>query len=76
MPVPLVRSRLERRPWRLTWRCEVCSNIAVVKVTEDVIPQLLMLDRAGGLVVSQREADYWAALDVERFSRLAADELL
>jgi RNase P subunit RPR2 len=76
VPVPLNKSRLERKPWRLTWRCDVCGNISRVKVPEEIIPDLLKLDRAGGLVVSQREADYWSALDTELFSRMAAEELL
>jgi RNase P subunit RPR2 len=76
VPVLLRNSRLERRPWRLTWHCTVCGNIARVKVSDEMLPALLRLDRAGGLIVSSREADYFAALDVERFSQLAAEELL
>lgn len=76
VPVLLSESRLERRPWRLAWQCKVCGNQARVKVTEDVVADLLKLDRVGGLIVSSREADYFAAVDEAMFTRAVVEELL
>lgn len=75
VPVPLSKCRLERRPWRFVWRCVVCGNVAMVKIQDDLVGELLLLDRVGGSVVSQREIDFWSSMDVELFSEFAAEEL-
>ena len=74
--MPLSISRLEARPWRLTWRCQVCGMQARVKVTDQALPLMLALDRAGGMPVSRREADRIASLDEVEFDRAVREELL
>jgi len=76
IPVPLSISRLEARPWRLTWRCEVCGMQAKVKVTLEALPLMLALDRVGGMPVSRREADRIASLDEVEFDRALREEIL
>jgi hypothetical protein len=74
--VPLRTSRLEARPWRLTWRCPVCGAQAVAKVADEVLPSLLALDRAGGMAVSKREVERFAAADAADFEASVLTELL
>jgi len=74
--VPLSISRLEARPWRLTWRCQVCGMQARVKVTDEALPLMLALDRAGGMPVSRREADEFADMDEQDLDEAIKDELL
>ena len=76
LPVPLGVSRLESRPWRLTWRCEACGRQSRVKVHEGLLPMMLMLDRVGGMPVSRREVDRFAALDEVELDRAVREELL
>jgi hypothetical protein len=75
VPVPLSISRLEARPWRLTWRCEVCGMQARVRVTDEALPLMLALDRVGGMPLSRREVDKFASLDEDEFERALREEL-
>jgi len=76
VPVPLSISRLEARPWRLTWVCQVCGMQARVRVSDEALPLMLALDRAGGMPVSRREADRFGSLDEVEFDRAVREELL
>jgi len=76
VPVPLAITRLERSPWRLTWRCPVCGNQATVKVASEALPVLLMMDRAGGMPLSRREADRFKATRQHEFEAAVREELL
>jgi len=75
VPVPLNMSRLEANPWRLIWQCPVCRMTATVRVTEDALPLMLALDRAGGMPVSRREADEFADMDEQDLDEAFRDEL-
>jgi len=74
--VPLRRCRLEERPWRLTWTCEVCGNPARVLVADDALGMLLAQDRAGGMAISKREVADFASVSVDELADAAAEELL
>ena len=74
--VPLVDTRLEYKPWRIVWRCRVCNNMATTKVEPEMVPALLRLQRAGGMAMSVREADYLRDESLERFNRKVQDFLL
>jgi hypothetical protein len=72
----LAVTRLESRPWRLTWECEVCGNEAWVKVSAEALPVLLMMDRAGGMPLSRREAEQFARAKPAQFEVAVREELL
>ena len=76
VPVPLAVTRLERFPWRLTWECSVCGNDASVKVSAQALPVLLKMDRAGGMPLSQREADDFARVRPAMLDAAVREELL
>jgi hypothetical protein len=50
--------------------------VATVRVTEDALPLMLALDRAGGMPVSRREADEFADMDEQDLDEAIKDELL
>jgi hypothetical protein len=62
--IRLSETALERRPWRVTWRCVTCNNLAEAKVPAQLLRDLRRFDRVNGMRISLRE--YWsfvAALD-------------
>lgn len=76
MVVPMVMCRLERNPWRLVWTCPSCERLSMTLVRRDVVPTLLDLEVAGGLMLSLRESELWARADADDLSEAFADELL
>jgi hypothetical protein len=49
---------------------------ARVRVSDEALPLMLALDRAGGMPVSRREADRFGSLDEVEFDRAVREELL
>jgi len=76
VPVMLNQTRLEGGPWRLVWRCRVCGNVARARVTDEALPSLLALDRAGGMPLSTREVEQFCAADPAEFDDAVRDEIL
>lgn len=76
MVVPMTVCRLERSPWRLVWVCPHCERVSMTPVRMDVVPVLLDLEVAGGLLLSVRESELWARADADDLSAAFADELL
>lgn len=74
--VLLAHCRLERRPWRLVWRCASCNSLARVRVNAEALPLLLGMDRAGGMPLSLREVAVMAAVDLDALNEALADEVL
>lgn len=74
--VPLTACRLERGPWRLVWLCRSCGEPTAAIVRLDLVPWLLDLEVAGGLMLSLRELELWARADEDDLSEAFADELL
>jgi len=76
MVVPMTACRLERKPWRLVWRCAHCGRSSMTLVRADVVPMLFDLEVAGGLMLSMRESELWSRADADDLSEAFADELL
>lgn len=72
----MVMCRLERKPWRLVWTCPSCDGVSMTLVSRNVVPTLLDLEVAGGLMLSLRESELWARADADDLSEAFADELL
>lgn len=75
-PVPLSKTRLERRPWRLVWTCVSCGDQATFPAPPDLIPEMRKLERPGGVAISLREARQFAAATAAEFDDALRDELL
>ena len=73
--IPLAETALERRPWRVTWRCVVCKHLADAKGPPQLLKDLRAFDRAGGMRLSLREYFAFRA-DLEDVEDAVADELL
>ena len=74
--VPLSRTRLERRPWRLVWWCSVCGQQARAICPPELVPMFLEWNRAGGLALSMREVAEMGKVSLEDIERAIEDELL
>jgi len=75
-PIMLRDSRLETSPWRLTWTCQECGRVARVRVTDEILPKLLELDRVGGMMVSKREAEEFRLMPDAEFEAALRKEIL
>ena len=73
--VPLQRTRLERRPWRIVWWCAVCGQQAKAHCPDELVPMFAQWDQAGGMSLSMREVADMVHVDLDEFNRAIADEL-
>ena len=73
--VPFRVTRLERRPWRLTWWCQVCGMQARALVPPELVPVLVEWDRAFGTSLSLREVADMVRVDLDELNAAIEDEL-
>jgi hypothetical protein len=73
--VPLQRTRLERRPWRIVWWCAVCGRQSNARCPDELVPMFVRWDEAGGTSLSMREVADMVDADLDEFNRAIADEL-
>jgi hypothetical protein len=73
--VPMQRTRLERRPWRIVWWCAVCGRQSRAMVAPELVPVLVAWDRAGGMSLSMREVAEMVQVDLDELNRAVEDEL-
>ena len=76
VPVPITQTRLERRPWRLVWRCVVCGSQQKVACPPEAVETFIAWDRAGGTTLSMREWAYMVQTDLGEFERAVREEIL
>ena len=74
--VALRATRLERKPWRLVWRCMSCDGMSAVRLAAVLVGPMIELDRAGGMALSVREVKDFEAADQDEFDAAVEDELL
>ena len=72
----MTRTRLERRPWRLVWRCEVCNSQQKVPCPPEVVALFAEWDRAGGTSLSMREVSEMVQTGMDEFEQALRDEVL
>ena len=75
-PVPMRRTRLERRPWRIVWWCAVCGRQSRALVPPELVPTMVGWDTAYGTSLSLREVVEFATVDVDELGQAVEDELL
>lgn len=74
--VPIARTRLERRPWRLVWRCRLCKELSQRRLTRnDAAVVAEWFDTAHGSQISEREVAALQLLDADAFDALARQTL-
>ena len=73
--VPFRSTRLERRPWRLVWICQVCGKQSRAKVPPELVDLFVGWDRAGGMSLSMREVADFVNVDLDELSQAVKDEL-
>lgn len=76
IPVPMSRTRLERRPWRMVWWCHVCGRLSRKTCSDELVSLLEDWDRPGGTVLSMREVADFVSVDLDGLNRAVLDELL
>ena len=74
--VPMVRTRIERRPWRLVWWCDVCGRQSRARVPVELVDVFVSWDRAGGTTLSMREVVEMVQVDLDVLNAAIEDELL
>ena len=72
--IPLVETALERRPWRVTWRCHLCHNLSEASVPASALSELTKFDRVGGMRISAREYQKFKD-SMEDLEEFVAEEL-
>ena len=73
--IPLSDTSLERRPWRVVWRCPACEEMTAAAVPPQLVDDFLALDRAGGMRISVREAKEFDMATVDELNRAFTEEL-
>lgn len=73
--IPLSLTALERRPWRVVWRCPNCEEMTAAAVPPQMLEDFLDLDRAGGMRVSIREAKAFDMVTLDELNRALVEEL-
>ena len=74
--VPLQRTRLERRPWRIVWWCSVCGQQANARCPDELVPMFVQWDEAGGMSLSMREVAEMVQVDLDELNAAIEEELL
>ena len=74
--MPIAHARLERRPWRLVWRCSVCGAQSRVRCPDELVSTFIAWDRAYGTSVSMRELVEFIKTDLDELEKAVQDELL
>ncbi|HEY7821275.1 MAG TPA: hypothetical protein VIG24_00480 [Acidimicrobiia bacterium] len=74
--MPMQRTRVERRPWRLVWWCAVCGRQSRALVPAELVPTMIGWDRAYGTSLSLREIAEFVDVDLDELGRAVEDELL
>jgi hypothetical protein len=74
--VPMRWTRLERRPWRLVWMCQVCGRQSRSLCPPELVPVFVAWDRAGGMSLSMREVAQLVNVDLDELNQAIEDELL
>ena len=70
------RTRLERRPWRLVWWCDVCGKQSRALCPPELVPVFVGWDKAGGTSLSMREVAELVQVDLDELNTAIEDELL
>ena len=73
--VPMTRTRLERRPWRLVWWCSVCGRQSRALCPPELVDTFVAWDKAGGMSLSMREVAEFVGVDLDELHRAVEDEL-
>ena len=74
--VPMSETRLERRPWRLVWRCSCCGHQSRARCPEELVSTFVAWDRAYGTSISMRELVEFIKADLDGLEKAVQEELL